>query len=82
MSVHTDHPDIKSHGLADGCPRCAEHAARPFDGLDNTNLGALVTRVLYLGSRARSGAEGEALRQVEEAIAIAERLVRAGWAPK
>jgi hypothetical protein len=45
MTVHSRHPDTHEHGLADGCDRCAEHALRPFDGLDARNLAALYRRV-------------------------------------
>ncbi len=44
MSAHTFHPDPHEHGLADDCPRCAEQAADPVNGLDERNL----TRLLEL----------------------------------
>ena len=43
MSTHTIHEDISSHGLADGCPRCAEHAEDPIRDLDRGNLRDLVS---------------------------------------
>jgi hypothetical protein len=45
MASHTFHDDIAEHGLADGCDRCAEHAAHPAT-LDDQNLGALWHRML------------------------------------
>lgn len=35
--MHIEHPDTHTHGLHDGCLRCAEHAERPT-GLDGENL--------------------------------------------
>ena len=37
MTTHTDHPDSHEFGLADGCPRCAEHAEQPERGMDKEN---------------------------------------------
>lgn len=45
MSQHTYHPDSHEFGLADGCPRCEEHAGHPFESLDKGNLTALLERV-------------------------------------
>ena len=45
MTVHTYHPDSHTHGLADNCPRCAEHAAHPRGSLDDDNLYALHRRI-------------------------------------
>lgn len=64
MTSHTYHPDTHEHGLADECPRCAEHARHPFESLDDTNLRQLIRRVRE-GQRPRSGAEATAMEEVE-----------------
>jgi hypothetical protein len=46
VSVHSYHPDTHTHGLADDCERCAEHAMRPWLGLDNHILTVLRLRIL------------------------------------
>lgn len=58
--VHTIHPDSHDEGLADGCPRCAQHAADPFAGLDDRNLQVLIDRTLRdrFGSYAEEAGEG------------------------
>ncbi len=38
MTMHTFHPDTHENGLADDCPRCAEHAEHPIQSLDQENL--------------------------------------------
>jgi hypothetical protein len=63
MTVHRPHPDSHTHGLADDCERCAEHAANPFEGLDERNLAELYRRVLN-HERSRSENEGIAMHQV------------------
>lgn len=45
MTVHDPHPDSHTHGLHDGCPRCAEHAAHPTWSLDRENLANLRRRI-------------------------------------
>jgi hypothetical protein len=45
MAQHTYHPDSHEHGLADDCPRCAEHAADPVAGLDTALLANLHDRI-------------------------------------
>lgn len=40
MSVHTCHTGHKGI-LADGCERCAEHAANPFAALDTDHLAGI-----------------------------------------
>ena len=52
---HTIHPDSHEHGLADDCPRCAEHAEHPLTSLDARNLRTLVERTL----RNRFGRDGD-----------------------
>lgn len=60
VTSHTLHPDSHEFGLADGCPRCAEHAERPVTGLDDRNLGVLARR-LACGDAPRSGNERKAM---------------------
>ena len=78
MTVHSAHPATHENGLQDGCPRCAEHADRPFDGLDDRNLGNLIARV-RAKEPPRSVNEDNAMRVVWRAIGRAERLTRCGW---
>jgi hypothetical protein len=60
MTVHAYHPDTHTHGLADDCPRCAEHARLPWQSLDRENLTALRQRI----------AEGLPPRSTNEATAM------------
>lgn len=81
MSVHNRHPSIREHGLADGCERCDEHAANPFNTLDDENLRALVNLTLaWMGDQdmPRSRAELKAMRVVEQAVRYARVLNRLG----
>ena len=39
MATHTVHPDVREHGLADGCERCDELAGQPLE-LDAQNFAA------------------------------------------
>ena len=82
-SSHTKHPDSHDHGLADGCPRCAEHAADPFSSLDDKNLLSLVERTsLWMrdegDSFPRSDTERDAMRKVEFVLARVRTLQRIG----
>lgn len=43
-TVHTLHPDIHDHGLADGCPRCEELASHPA-ALDRHACDAILERL-------------------------------------
>lgn len=45
MTIHALHPPIHEYGLADDCPRCAEHAEHPLDSLDLENQRELLRRV-------------------------------------
>lgn len=65
MTCHSYHPDTHTHGLADGCPRCDEHAAHPELGLDQGNLAALRAR-LAEGLPARSANEAKAMINLSE----------------
>lgn len=79
MAVHSQHPTTHEHGLADDCPRCAQHAAEPFIGLDDANLAALVERtVAWMRDEEfpRSDVEAQAMSVVETAIVQARRLLR------
>ena len=42
MAADSSHPDSHTHGLADDCPRCAEHAEHPIQSLDERNLARLM----------------------------------------
>lgn len=46
MSTHRVHEDVQTHGLADDCDRCAEHAQHPLTSLDEQSLQALLARVV------------------------------------
>lgn len=76
MSMHTYHEDIHEVGLVDGCPRCEEHANRPFDGLDNTMLANLRQRIAD-NLPARSEAEDKAMFMVMMSEAGSPRNWRA-----
>ena len=75
MAIHTEHDSIGSSGLADGCPRCDEHAEHPFWGLDDSNLGSLVFRIDN-DLTPRSDNERRAMYLVREALHMAERVAR------
>jgi len=45
MTAHRYHSDILEVGLCDSCPRCEEHAERPWEGLDKQNLAGLRDRI-------------------------------------
>ena len=47
MTSHAWHPDTHTHGLADNCPRCAEHAQHPLLSLDAGNFAALRDRITH-----------------------------------
>ena len=80
MSAHIAHPSIRENGLADGCPRCGEHAEYPFEGLDNGNLQVLIDRIEN-EARPRGTNEARAMGKVRTAIIYAEVLWRQGWRP-
>jgi len=73
MSSHTLHDDVHERGLADGCPRCREHAEHPLQSLDNRMLRALFDR-LASGQVARSLNEGLALDALRTARQQAIRI--------
>ena len=81
MAMHTFHPDSHEHGLADDCPRCAEHAEHPFESLDRLNLAALATRTIaWMRDEEfpRSVTETKAMRYMERAIREARALDNLG----
>ena len=75
MTTHILHPDTHTGGLADGCPRCSEHAAYPFEGLDNENLASLVSRIEQ-GLYPRSDAERLAMDNIGKVMRAAKKLVQ------
>ncbi len=81
VSIHSVHPSIRENGLADGCPRCEEHAESQFEGLDEGNMESLIDR---LASRAdpRSINEDNAMRVVSKAVNMANMLWERGWRPR
>ena len=74
MASHTLHPDTHTDGLADGCPRCDQHAVHPLESLDETNITALKLRVLD-NLPPRSDNERLAMRKVKAAIEAAPHIV-------
>ena len=73
MSSHSIHPDSHEFGLADDCERCDEHAAHPFDSLDDDNLRVLIERVRNKQA-SRSKNEDNAMYEVREALRIRDRI--------
>ena len=63
--MHSYHPDSHTHGLADDCERCDQHAAHPWWGLDARNLAALRDRIGQ-GLAPRSDNEAKAMRALAE----------------
>lgn len=80
MSAHTVHPSIRENGLADGCPRCSEHAERPFHGLDDGNMESLIDRIVGQG-QPRGTNEAIAMAHMKDAMAMATVLWNRGWRP-
>lgn len=78
MTAHAPHGSIREEGLADDCPRCAEHAERPFDGLDDSNLETLIAMVVS-DEPPRSDSERLAMYKVQGAMNLARALRRNGW---
>ena len=68
MSTHTIHEDIQSHGLADGCPRCEEHAEHPVRDLDRDNLRDLISLAVDNSIQPRSNCEARAVANVKTAM--------------
>src|SRR3989337_915723 len=75
MAAHTLHPDSHEYGLADDCPRCAEHARDPGQGLDDRNLSSIIQRVEEdLPPRSRN--EAVAMAYVRNVQRFGERVKR------
>jgi hypothetical protein len=79
MTVHSYHPGILEHGLADGCERCQAIAANPVDLLDDACLLELASRVHH-HHHARSSAEAAAMSRIEDIIRRHAHLRRIGAA--
>lgn len=73
MAVHSLHPGTHTHGLADDCERCAQHAREPWVGLDEENLRNLVYRY-YSNASPRSVNEATALRNIGGLIHGAKQI--------
>jgi hypothetical protein len=69
VTAHSFHPDTHTHGLADDCPRCAEHAEHPYESLDAANIAALEARVR----------DNLSPRSKNEARAMYVMALPAGW---
>jgi hypothetical protein len=72
MTTHSYHPDTHTHGLADDCPRCAEHAYHPIHSLDPENLAALRYRIKH-GLEPRSQNEAIAMLKLTPGSADTSR---------
>lgn len=64
---HAVHEDVHTHGLADDCERCSEHAGHPIRTLDAPSLRALMERI-ERGDEGRSENEKRAMGVVHEAL--------------
>lgn len=78
MSVHIPHLDSHEFGLADDCPRCAEHAQHPFEGLDSRNLAALAQRIEG-DKEPRSKNERTAMHLIRGVMDRTVALKQVGW---
>ena len=76
-TTHTVHTDVSVAGLADGCPRCLEHAADPVRDLDLENLRFIVNLAANRDLRPRSDAEGRAAANVLTAMERFGRIAEA-----
>lgn len=56
MTIHAYHEDTHTHGLADDCPRCAEHAEYPLEGLDRENIQRLIRGDIHTRTDAAAAA--------------------------
>lgn len=81
MIAHNVHPSIRENGLANGCPRCHEHAGMPFLGLDDGNMRDLIVRI-EARIPPRSTNEAIAMARVKDAMATATVLWERGWRPQ
>jgi hypothetical protein len=67
LSTHRIHDPIETHGLADECERCKEHAEHPLRDLDSGNLSDLLTRIINK-EKPRSSTEDVAMYHVKVAL--------------
>lgn len=75
MATHSPHPDIHTHGLADGCERCDELAERPLE-LDHDNFANAWYRMVDVEwgeSSYRSGNEAKLGHRLYQTALILER---------
>lgn len=90
--MHTAHPDVHDHGLADDCPRCAEQAEKPIRELDEKMLSELAALAVHRDRLMRGRSEAElvaaanvlnVLEQVgrlcDVAPAVVESYLRERW---
>jgi len=83
MATHSLHEETHTHGLADDCDRCAEHAARPH-ALDDEMLAALWMRMLDVefgdGTKSyRSENEAKAGKSLYDVALLLERFGVSPW---
>jgi len=83
MASHAYHEDTHEFGLADDCPRCAEHAAHPVT-LDDQNLAALWLRMLDVefgpdDASYRSTTEAKAGKYLYDVAVLLERFGVSPW---
>lgn len=71
--THTPHPDVHQYGLADDCPRCAEHAEHPLDSLDRECQRDLLERLNY-DWQPRSETEALAMHNLERTMRESGKL--------
>lgn len=76
-AIHSSHDEFDPavSVLADNCPRCKEHAYRPFDSLDDGSLARLVAQIEN-GDAAVTTNDMRARGQVRDTLAKARRLAR------
>ena len=73
MTMHTIHPDSHTHGLADDCPGCAEHAEHPIMSLDRENLRRIMALALDPDRFGRSDATHTDLVAAASVLTALER---------
>ena len=75
--MHTYHDNTLIHGLADGCPRCDEHAADPMRALDDPHIADLIQRCQD-GLPYRTDNEALAMNEIKFHMERARRMVHLG----
>jgi hypothetical protein len=71
--THTPHADVHTHGLADDCPRCSEHAENPLASLDRQCIQDLLQR-LNLDWSPRSETEARAMEALRRTMREGQML--------